>query len=100
MAKINARGARQIGPTLFTEREWKAMGPWDQDGVVYEAWRVRSDGAIQSRIIKTTGVDGSVVQSNSGYRNIARANVNLDMTTILRKFLARRGFRIVKEINR
>jgi hypothetical protein len=97
MAKINARGHRQVGPTLFTERDWKAQHPLDQDCVIYEGWRVRSDGAIQSRIIHSTNADGSVTKSNSGYRNVAKANVDLDLVIILRKFLARRNFRIVKE---
>ena len=52
MAKINARGARQIGPTLFTERTRPASA-YDVERVYYEAYRLRSDGVIQSRIIST-----------------------------------------------
>lgn len=53
MAKINARGTRQRGLTYYTERLRKASFDGDVDRIYYEAWRLRSDGAILSRIIAT-----------------------------------------------
>lgn len=98
MAKINAHGARQVGPTLFTERDHKAKGSWDQDAVVYEAWRIRSDGMIQTRMIRSTNADGSVVEHRGGaYRNLALIKARHDWLGIVKAMLAKRGCRIVKE---
>jgi hypothetical protein len=53
MAKVNARGLRQKGLTYYTERVRPASFEGDEDRVYYEAWRLRSDGAVLSRIIAT-----------------------------------------------
>jgi hypothetical protein len=53
MAKINAHGLRQKGLTYYTERVRPASFEGDEDRVYYEAWRLRSDGVVQSRIIAT-----------------------------------------------
>jgi hypothetical protein len=58
MAKINARGTRQKGMTYFTERLRPAAFDGDVDTIYYEAWRLRSDGWIQSRIIATWPAGG------------------------------------------
>jgi hypothetical protein len=98
MAKINAHGLRQVGPTLFTERDWKSQGTWDQDAVIYEAWRIRSDGTIQSRMIRSTNADGTVVEHRgSSYRNLAKIKAEHDWLGVLKVVLAKRGCRIVKE---
>lgn len=101
MAKINARGARQIGPTLFTERDRPADPPYDVERRYYEAWRLRSDGQVQTRIIKTTpvGNKGHVTKHSSAFRNVGRlgsigATPSIDR---LRAYLERKGFAIVKE---
>lgn len=100
MSKINAYGHHQVGPTLFTERDWKARGDWDIDATIYEGWRLRSDGVLQSRMIRSRQADGQVVEHRgSSYRNVLRVNMDseTDPITIVRKFLARRNLRIVKE---
>jgi hypothetical protein len=59
MAKINARGTRQKGLTYYTERLRPATATGDVDTIYYEAWRLRSDGWILSKIIATWPAGGS-----------------------------------------
>ena len=106
MAKINARGARQVGPTLFTEkvRTFDKGTPNEETRVYYEAWRLRSDGVVQKRIIATrpgseVGGYPATEHRGSAFRNVARAKhgpvaVDIDF---LRRWLAAKGYTIVKE---
>jgi hypothetical protein len=137
MAKINANGARQIGPTLYTER-WMRDGtpihisrcPYTgRDAAVcedqrfhsscraagqdhatryYQAWRLRSDGAVLERIVWTESENHSTSYRSGGHpgrlgHNSAPSirgrfphgpNVNIDA---LRGFLSRHNYEIVKE---
>lgn len=108
MAKINARGARQIGRTLYTEKDRPADAyDGDVERTYYEAFRLRSDGSVLTRIIRTwpTKGEGHTTEHSSGFRLLSlRVNVHLIETlpadealTILRKHLIRKGYRIVKE---
>lgn len=98
MAKINAHGARQVGPTLFTERTITWLG--EGDALYYEAWRLRSDNMVQTRIIKVTQPDGRVTEHRgSAFRNvgkIGRVGSDPDIQK-LRTWLTGRDVTIVKE---
>lgn len=101
MAKINARGARQVGPTIFTTRLNKYSGPDDDSdwAVRYESWRLRSDGAVQRRIITATDHrTGSTVKINSAFTNVASIphGPAIKIET-LRAWLIKRGYTITKE---
>lgn len=106
MAKINAHGHRQVGPTLFTERV-RPAGAYDVETTYYEAWRLRSDGTVQSRIIKSTptallrgeeSVGREVVHRGSAFRNIGRITPGgADDFGFLKSWLTRKGYVIVKE---
>lgn len=110
MAKINAHGARQIGPTLFTEYTRPASAH-DVERIYYEAFRLRSDGVVQSRLISTRPVaEDSISHStkhSSGYTNMAlrvsndlmkdRTKTYAEQQAPLRRWLERKGFTIVKE---
>lgn len=119
MAKINARGARQIGPTLYTERlmlNGKVIEPGSPEStnaaatLYRQAWRLRSDGAVLERIVWTESAE------REQYRHYGNANHPGRLThssafsirgtfphgpsvTIetLRTYLARRKYTIVKE---
>ena len=98
MAKINAHGARQIGPTLYTEKRLKFDFD-DSESVYYEAWRLRSDGAVLTRIIRTTSLEGHTTEHRgSAFRIFGRFNhgpaANIET---LRAFLDRKGYTVVKE---
>lgn len=102
MAKINARGARRIGPTLFTERT-RAGDEYDGGRVYRQAWRLRSDGVVQTRIVRTfpaPGEEGHVTEHSSAFTNYAKLQ---DPAWIdpklerLRAWLASRGFVVVEE---
>lgn len=69
MAKINAYGNHQVGPTYFTERDWNVRP--DEPEVITEAWRVRSDRMLQSRIVSVTVIaTGETRKHNSSFRNL------------------------------
>lgn len=105
MAKINARGAHQVGPTFFTTREYKARPDsvsWDQDAIVHEGFRLRSDGTIQRRMIRSVNADGSVIEHRgSAYTNMPHISVDMtipDPADALRRWLTRsRLYTITKE---
>ena len=59
MAKVTANGKRQKGLTYYTERLRKAAYDGDVDTTYYEAWRLRSDGYILTKIIATWPAGGS-----------------------------------------
>lgn len=101
MAKINRRtsgGGRtsRVGPTLFTERT-RPADKFDVARVYYEAWRLRSDGMLQSRIVKTWAADGSENETkhHSAFRNIGY--MAAPTIEVLRRNLERKGFKVVKE---
>lgn len=108
MAKINARGTHQVGPTLYTERDRPASA-YDVERRYYEAWRLRSDGAVLTRIIWTAptalkeGLEsiGRETKHTSGFRIMGRLSAetmkNGTGEKDLRGYLGRKGFRIVKE---
>lgn len=101
MAKINARGAHRVGPTFFTEKT-RSADRYDVARVYREAWRLRSDGQVQTRIISTRpadGEEGRTTKHSSGFRNVGRlghvgATPNPEN---LRKWLERKGYTIVEE---
>lgn len=103
MAKINARGHRKIGPTLFTEKV-RPAGAYDVETTYYEAWRVRSDGDVQTRIIRTTptGDEGREVEHrSSAFRSVGQyktpPTTYREANETLRLLLERRGYTVVKE---
>jgi hypothetical protein len=102
MAKINARGLRQRGLTYFTERVRPASFDGDVDTTYYEAWRLRSDGWIQSRIIATWPADGKrgdkgTTEHSSGFVNWRRFRTGEQATPAdLEKLLGRPGWTTVK----
>lgn len=93
MAKINAHGNRQVGPTLYTERTVEFDG---EDEVYYEAWRLRTDGALLTRIISVTRADGRVTKHRSSTFRILGSFQSISSDT-LRAFLVGKGATIVKE---
>ena len=103
MAKINARtpGRRtnhRVGPTFFTERVRPAT-EYEGARIYREAYRLRSDGTIQSRIIKTSPVDPESgereTKHSSAFTNLGRtAFTNAEQ---LRSWLERKGVNIVEE---
>jgi hypothetical protein len=95
MAKINARGARQIGPTLYTEKTLK-FDFEPTESVYYEAWRLRSDGSVLTRIIRTTSLEGHVTKHSSGFRIMGTFKARPLEIDLLRNYLERKGYRIVK----
>lgn len=107
MAKASIRQAggrktRIVGPTLFTERVIAREGVVPT--VYVEAWRQRSDGMIQTRILRTRPVEGHEGRStehSSGFRNVGRlkdeAQHEARDLTWLRGHLAKRGATITKE---
>ena len=103
MAKINAYGNHQVGPTYFTERDFGRPGLTVNE-VIYEAWRVRSDRMLQSRIVSVTDVDtGRTRKHNSAFRNLGTLNqrgLSANQADLLRDFIDRRVrsgyFRVVK----
>ena len=106
MAKINARGAHQVGPTFYTERT-RPGDAHDVERIYYEAWRLRSDGQVQHRIISTrpAAADsiGHSTKHSSGYANhvnLSKKALALPQAELLDKFRAllnRAGHTIVKE---
>lgn len=103
MAKINARGTHQVGTTLYTE----ALNPRN-NRVYYEAFRLRSDGALLTRIISTRPAEGNVdpneqheTKHSSGFRVMGeipeRAMSEGRGHEFLRKWLIRHRYTIVKE---
>lgn len=110
MAKISARGAHQVGPTLYTERTRPASA-YDVERIYYEAFRLRSDGVVQSRIISTRPAAedsiGHETKHSSGFTNMAlrvsadlmndRSKTYAEQQAPLRRWLERRGFTVVKE---
>lgn len=106
MAKINAHGAHRVGPTLFTEKTRPAdprIGD-DTPRVYREAFRLRSDGVVQTRIISTRpadGFEGHTTKHSSGFRNLGHFSketmANGTGERDLRGYLARRGYTIVEE---
>lgn len=75
-ARIRTTGGRTtriVGPTLFTERVRPATS-YDVERVYYEAWRLRSDGWIQSRIVRTWPVAGEDSISKPTEHNSAFTN--------------------------
>jgi hypothetical protein len=96
MAKINARGLRQRGLTYYTERVRPAAWSGDVDTVYYEAWRLRSDGMIQTRIIATWPASGKrgdqgTTEHSSGFSNWKRfksgeAATPVDLENLLGRF--------------
>lgn len=102
MAKINARGARQIGPTFYTEKDRPADPPYDVERTYYESWRVRSDGAILTRIIRTYPTATDSIGHTTEHRGSAFRIVGhmpkgaAPDSEVLRKVLEGRGYRIVK----
>lgn len=104
MAKINARGARQIGPTLYTEFDRRASDG-DVARTYYEAWRLRSDGAIMTRIIRTWPTEdggdarNSTEHRGSSFRIAGRVRPGRPVELeVLRMYLGAKGYRIVKEM--
>lgn len=103
MAKINARGARQKGLTYFTERVRPAAFQGDVDTTYYEAWRLRSDGWIQTRIIATwpaggsRGDAGTTEHRGGAFRNWRRLSKAHDATPLdLERVLERLKADVVK----
>lgn len=105
MAKINARGARRIGPTLFTEKT-RPADQYDGARVYREAWRLRSDGVVQTRIVRTwpaPGAEGHLTEHSSGFRNLGRLAGTADREADiadwqrLRDNLERKGYTIIEE---
>lgn len=108
MAKINAHGAHRVGPTLFTEKTRPAdprIGD-DTPRVYREAFRLRSDGVVQTRIISTRpaeGFEGRTTKHSSGFRNLERVHVAPEVMAedkgpaALRRWLEGRGYAIVEE---
>lgn len=102
MAKINARGARQIGPTFYTEKD-RPGNAHDVERTYYEAWRLRSDGKVMTRIIRTfpTAADSighTTEHRGSTFRIVATMRTDngpIDSER-LRAWLERKGYRIVK----
>ena len=58
MAKVTANGKRQKGLTYYTERLRPAVTHDDDARIYYEAWRLRSDGYILTKIIATWPASG------------------------------------------
>lgn len=111
MAKINVRKGstrtHQVGPTLFTERTRPPAYDGDVDTVYYEAWRLRSDGVVQTRIIRTWPKDPEsggrpTEHRGSAFRNLGSFSPSARIGTPdpLRSWLNRKGFTIVKEAYR
>jgi hypothetical protein len=103
MAKINAHGLRQKGLTYYTERVRPASFEGDEDRVYYEAWRLRSDGVVQSRIIATwpVGADrkhkDATEHRGSDFTNLSRFKKHEQATPAdLESFLERRNMTVVK----
>ena len=91
MAKINAYGFHQVGPTYFTERE-AALTDWDTE-ILTEAWRIRSDRTLQTRIVSVTDVaSGKVRKHSSSFRNLGTLKEidDLDQAALLKRFIERR----------
>lgn len=110
MAKASIRKAggartRIVGPTLFTERTVEITWGDETARVYVEAWRQRSDGMIQSRIIRTRpveGAEGIVTEHRGGaFRNLGvikdEAQHGSRELLWLRGFLDRKGATITKE---
>jgi len=102
MAKINARGAHQVGPTLYTEYD-RPPSYGDPARTYYEAWRLRSDGAIMTRIIRTwptlrDSTEHRTEHRGSSFRIVAkiRKDCPIDID-VLRRHLENKGYRIVKD---
>lgn len=97
MAKINAHGNRRLGPTYFTSR---VRGPvaGDDARIYEEAYRLRSDGMVQTRIIRTRPVDGEghTTEHSSAFRNLGKLKGEPDPAR-LRSWLESKGFEITKE---
>lgn len=101
MAKINARGAHQVGPTLFTERTRPPAFDGDVETVYYEAYRLRSDRMVQTRIIRTRPADPAsggrpTEHRGSAFRNLGHLAGDTPDPERLRRWLERRGHTIVK----
>lgn len=104
MAKINAHGAHQVGPTLFAERArtFDLGSSHTETRTYYEAWRLRSDGAVLRRAVSSRPVEGSdglpaTLHRGSAYTIVGSVhgpNINIDW---LRGYLKSRGYTIVKE---
>lgn len=109
MAKINKRvkGGRthQIGPTLFTTKVFKYVDNGHDEEIRYEAWRLRSDGALQTRLIRVTEVleDGTLGKATkprgTAFRNVGtiQHGPNIDIEWV-RSYLRSRHYHIVKEM--
>lgn len=102
MAKINAYGNFQVGPTYFTERDYGRSGVVANE-VINEAWRIRSDNMLQSRIVSVTDVDsGETRKHNSSFRNLGtlKFEEGKNQADLLREWVDRRVkrgfFRVVK----
>lgn len=103
MAKINAYGNYQVGPTYFTERDFTLVGFEDEKEIVNEAYRIRSDRMLQSRIVSVTNVaTGETRKHNSAFRNLGtlREKDALPQDELLAAYIQRRvdagRLRIVK----
>lgn len=106
MAKINAHGARRIGPTFFTRRV-RPAGAYDVESVYYEAFRLRSDDMVQTRIMRTIPLAleegresvGRETRHGSSFRNLGRiVHVGSDPSIErLRSWLEGRGYEIIEE---
>lgn len=101
MAKINANGEHRVGPTFFTERTRPPAFEGDVETVYYEAYRLRSDRMVQTRIIKTWPADpesgGRVTEHRgSAFRNLGKLAGDKADPERLRAWL-KRQHTIVKE---
>lgn len=103
MAKINARGAHRVGPTFFTRKVKPPAYAGDVERTYFEAFRVRSDGMIQTRIMRTEYVEDGVERTtkhSSGFRNLFPDNSKMPTPASserLKNWLLGRGFEIVEE---
>jgi hypothetical protein len=94
MAKINAHGLRQVGPTFFTETVRPPAYDGDVETVYYEAYRLRSDRTVQTRIIRTWPKDPEsggrpTEHRGSAFRNLGKLSGEVADAERLRAWLTR-----------
>lgn len=92
MAKINAYGNHQVGPTYFTERDFTLVGFEGEKEVINEAFRIRSDNMVQSRIVSVTNVaTGETRKHSSSFRNLGtlKSQAGLDQADLLAAYIQR-----------
>lgn len=107
MAKIDIRKAggvktRKLGPTLFTEKVRNYGG--GEGRTYYQSWRLRSDGDVQSRTIRTWDPENPLDvtehrgESFTSYGRLSQETCDQGTgPRDLRAWLDRCGYTVVKE---